>query len=166
MSTSQNYDLEILNHIAANPDTTQADLATRLGVAVGSVNWYIKRLMNKGYIKVTQMRRRRLRYLLTPQGLAEKARLTGEFMKASMKWYRQTRDDAKFYIKQVHQAGYESVYVDGDGDLSEIIYLTCLENGLPVREDLTESQPVFYIENLRMSVKWPDSSDKESNQHR
>jgi len=45
---------------------TQADLAARLGVAVGSVNWYLKRLINKGHIKVRQMKRRRLRYLITP----------------------------------------------------------------------------------------------------
>ncbi|HXV99233.1 MAG TPA: winged helix-turn-helix transcriptional regulator, partial [Anaerolineae bacterium] len=78
----KNYDLEILNHIEENPDTTQADLATQLGVAVGSVNWYLKRLITKGYIKVTQMQRRRLRYLLTPKGLAEKAHLTTSFMQA------------------------------------------------------------------------------------
>ena len=65
------YNFQILNHIEENPDTTQADLATQLGVAVGSVNWYIKRLINKGHVKVTQMQRRRLRYLLTPQGIAE-----------------------------------------------------------------------------------------------
>jgi predicted transcriptional regulator len=65
VSTNENYDLQILNHIEENPETTQADLATQLGVAVGSVNWYIKRLVNKGYIKVTRMQRRRLKYLLT-----------------------------------------------------------------------------------------------------
>ena len=58
---SEDYDLQILNHIHENPDTTQADLATQLGVAVGIVNWYIKRLVNKGHIKVAQMQRRRLR---------------------------------------------------------------------------------------------------------
>jgi DNA-binding MarR family transcriptional regulator len=63
----ESYDFQILNHIDQNPDTTQADLATQLDVAVGSVNWYLKRLVNKGYIKVKQMERRRLRYLLTPQ---------------------------------------------------------------------------------------------------
>ncbi len=67
MQGQESYDFQILNHIDQNPDTTQADLATQLDVAVGSVNWYLKRLVNKGYIKVKQMERRRLRYLLTPQ---------------------------------------------------------------------------------------------------
>ena len=64
MKSQENYEFQILNHIAENPDTTQSDLATQLDVAVGSVNWYIKRLVTKGYIKVKQMERRRLRYLL------------------------------------------------------------------------------------------------------
>ena len=103
MRLSKNYDLEILNHIDENPDITQADLATKLGVAVGSVNWYIKRLINKGHIKVTQMQRRRLRYLLTPQGIAEKTRLTKEFMRASLKYYRLTREDSTRFLEEIKQ---------------------------------------------------------------
>ena len=72
MDTQLERELQILEYLERNPDTTQADLATRLGVAVGSVNWYLKRMINKGHIKVRQMQRRRLRYLITPQGVAEK----------------------------------------------------------------------------------------------
>ena len=81
---AKDYDFEILSHIEENPDITQAYLATKLGIAVGSVNWYIKRLINKGYVKVTRMQRRRLRYLLTSKGITEKTRLTKEFMQMSL----------------------------------------------------------------------------------
>ena len=111
---AENYDLQILSHLDENPDTTQADLATQLGVAVGSVNWYIKRLISKGYVKVTQMQRRRLRYLLTPNGIAEKTRLTGEFMQASLQWYRLTRQDSKKFLEQVKRAGYNTVCIQGE----------------------------------------------------
>ena len=156
MRTSKNYDLEILSHIEENPDTTQADLATQLGVAVGSVNWYIKRLINKGYIKVAQMQRRRLRYLLTPQGLTEKARLTRKFMQASLYWYRETRDTSKAFLEQIEQAGYDTVCIEGDGDLAEIIYLTCLEVGVDVKEKVDWSFPVFRIDGLKTKVDWPE----------
>ena len=76
-ATQARQDLHILENIEKNPEITQADLAAQLGVAVGSVNWYLKRLVKKGYVKVTRMERRRLRYLITPQGIAEKTRLTG-----------------------------------------------------------------------------------------
>jgi DNA-binding MarR family transcriptional regulator len=155
---SSDYDLQILNHIEENPDTTQADLAMRLGVAVGSVNWYIKRLINKGYIKVTQMQRRRLRYLLTPKGISEKARLTKEFMQASLHWYRETRRVSKEFLEQIKQAGYDTVCIRGDGDLAEIVYLTCLEAQIKVKQDIDRSYPVFRVEGLKTVLDWPPTS--------
>lgn len=152
---SQNYDLEILSHIDENPDITQADLATKLGVAVGSVNWYIKRLVNKGYIKVTQMERRRLRYLLTPKGISEKTRLTREFMQASLKWYRVTRADSKRLLAEVKQAGYDAVCIQGDGDLAEIVYLTCLEARITVKKGINPAYPLLRIEGFKLLLDWP-----------
>lgn len=158
MEAQDNYDLQILSHIDENPETTQADLATQLGVAVGSVNWYIKRLVNKGYIKVTKMQRRRLKYLLTPKGITEKSRLTKEFMQMSLHWYRLARQDTKQLLAQVEAAGYNAVCIQGDGDLAEIIYLSCLEAGMPVEETVDPTLPVFRVEGLRVVLDWPENS--------
>ena len=155
--SASNYDLEILNHIEENPDTTQADLAIQLGVAVGSVNWYIKRLINKGYVKVTQMRRRRLRYLLTPKGVAEKARLTKEFMQMSLHWYRVTREASKRFLDEVKQAGYDTVCIKGDGDLAEIVYLTCLEAQMRVKPEIDRRYPALRVEGLKTVLDWPET---------
>lgn len=159
---AENYDLQILSHIEQNPDTTQADLATQLGVAVGSVNWYVKRLINKGYVKVTQMERRRLRYLLTPKGITEKSRLTKEFMQASLQWYRLTREDSKKYLQQVKEAGFDTVCIQADGDLAEIIYLTCLEAQIKVNKEIDPTYPVFRIEGLRTVLDWPNQASLNS----
>ncbi|MCB0196171.1 MAG: winged helix-turn-helix transcriptional regulator [Anaerolineae bacterium] len=155
MRTSEKYDFQILSHIQENPDTTQADIADQLGVAVGSVNWYIKRLITKGCIKVAQMQRRRLRYLLTPQGIAEKSRLMSEFLKASLKWYRITREDSKRYLKQVKESGYDTVCIEGDGDLAEIVSLTCMEAGVVVKDTIDNAYPVFHIVDFLVKVNWP-----------
>ena len=64
MSTSD-IQRRLLEAIEQNPDTTQASLATQLGVAVGSVNWHLKRMTRKGYVKVTQLQRRKLKYFVT-----------------------------------------------------------------------------------------------------
>jgi DNA-binding MarR family transcriptional regulator len=101
MNSQLERDLRVLEQIEGNPDMTQVDLAARLDVAVGSVNWYLKRLINKGYVKVRQMRGRRLRYLITPQGIAEKARLTASFMQVSMRLYRETRVAARRYLGEI-----------------------------------------------------------------
>lgn len=76
-------DLEILTAIGEGPPVTQRDRAERLGVALGLTNIYLKRLARKGFIKITDFprkpaARKRLRYLLTPEGISEKIRLTYE----------------------------------------------------------------------------------------
>jgi len=155
VKSQENYELQILSHIAENPDTTQSDLATKLDVAVGSVNWYIKRLINKGFIKVRQMERRRLRYLLTPQGVSEKTRLTQQFMQMSLHWYRVTREDSQNYLAEIRQAGYDTVCIKADGDLAEIIALTCLEQKVMVTDGQNPLLPTFRIDGFRVKLDWP-----------
>ena len=156
MDAQSERELQILEYLEFNPDMTQADLATRLGVAVGSVNWYLKRLVNKGYVKVRKMQRRRLRYLITPQGVAQKMRLTQAYMQASLQLYRETRAEAQRLLAQVAEAGYESVQIEGDGDLAEIVYLSCLEAHLKVRDDLDPAYPVFKIDGFKTVLDWPE----------
>ena len=155
MDVQVERDLRILEQIERDPDITQADLAARLGVAVGSVNWYLKRMVNKGYVKVRQMKRRRLRYLITPQGVAEKARLTASFMSVSMRLYRETRAAARQYLRAVRQAGYGAVHVAGDNDLAEVCALTCLEQGVRVVEGADGQLPVLRVEGMSVGLEWP-----------
>src|SRR5512135_389150 len=98
------HELRILQEIERNPETTQAGLAAQLGVAVGSVNWYIKRLLGKGYIKVTHLQRRKLHYFLTPSGLALKVKLTRSYMDVSLRTYRELRQAAHQVLAQVRRA--------------------------------------------------------------
>ncbi len=160
MNSQVEQDLRILEQIERDPDVTQADLAGRLGVAVGSVNWYLKRLINKGYIKVRQMQRRRLRYLITPQGIAEKARLTASFMEVSMRLYRETREAAKQYLTEIRQAGYGEVHVEGDNDLTEVCYLTCLEQDMQVVDIPQSLTPTLRIEGMELHLVWPEEPNK------
>lgn len=147
--------LRILEEIEQNPDITQADLAAQLGLAVGSINWYIKRMINKGYIKVRQMQRRRLRYLITPQGIARKTHLTREFMKASMRLYRETREAAQMYLAEIRNAGYTRVSIQGDSDLAEVCYLTCIEQNIQVDKNENQSIPTLKVEGMQVQLLWP-----------
>lgn len=162
MKSKIERDLRILEQVEQNPDITQADLAARLGVAVGSVNWYLKRLINKGFIKVRQMQRRRLRYLITPQGVAEKAQLTAAFMRASMRLYREIRQAAKQCLAEVKQAGYGKVHIEGDDDLAEVCYLTCLEQGVQVVDVPQPTIPTLRVEGWSIGLVWPDGGKHPS----
>jgi DNA-binding MarR family transcriptional regulator len=127
-------ELSLLEEIEHDPDITQAGLAAQLGVAVGTVNWHLKRLVSKGYVKVKRAQRRKLRYIITPEGLAFRAFLAVNYIETSMRLYRKTRQQVRELLNQVHQAGYNQVAVDGDGDIGDICQLTCLEQGIRVIE--------------------------------
>ena len=98
-------ELHLLEALDGVPETTQANLAAQVGVAVGTVNWYLKRWSAKGYIKIKRIDRWRWRYLLTPEGISHKAVLMRKYVTASMKLYRRTRAEARRLLTQVQEAG-------------------------------------------------------------
>jgi DNA-binding MarR family transcriptional regulator len=135
MERDQERNLEILSAIDEGDALTQRALAQRLGVALGLTNLYLKRLAIKGYIKVTEFprkpaARKRLRYLLTPKGLTEKARLTAEFMGRSLTVYRQARETLREALAHLDESGHKRVALYGTGEAAEIAYLTLREFGL------------------------------------
>jgi DNA-binding MarR family transcriptional regulator len=125
----------LLDEIGRDPDTSQANLATRLGVAVGTVNWHLKRLVAKGYVKVKRAERKKLRYILTPEGISLRARLTVQYVERSMALYRQARGDARNALAQAREKGYRAVHIRGDSDIADVCRLTCLEQGMPMADE-------------------------------
>jgi len=144
-STDPDRELVLLEQIENDPDITQASLAALLGVAVGTVNWHLKRLISKGYVKVKRAQRRKLRYIITPEGLALRARLAVNYLETSMRLYRHTRQRVRELISQVRQAGFTQIRIEGEsdtlkGDIVDICRLTCLEQGITiVHSPITEA---------------------------
>ncbi len=126
----RDYEYPLLDAIAENPTVTQAGLAAQFGIAVGSVNWYIKRMVGKGYVKATRMQRTRLKYHLTPEGVALLARRTSEYMERSLGVYRKLRRAAREMAADIQNRGIERVLLRGDGDAADILKLTLLEHGV------------------------------------
>jgi DNA-binding MarR family transcriptional regulator len=125
-------ELNLLEQIEQDPDVTQASLAAQLDVAVGTVNWHLKRLIEKGYVKAKRAQRKKLRYIITPEGIALRARLTVNYIEQSMRLYRKTRDRVRELLTEVKQAGYDKVRIDAEGDIADICRLTCIEQGVAV----------------------------------
>lgn len=121
---------KLLEAIAQNETVTQAGLANGLGIAVGSVNWYIKRLISRGYLKATRMDRTRLRYNLTAEGMSAFTRNATQYMKDSLQIYRNLRSGAKDAVSQMTERGIQRVYLDGDDEIMDILRLTCIEAGI------------------------------------
>lgn len=125
----------LLEVIAEDETITQAGLASQLGMAIGSVNWYIKRLVSRGYLKVTRMDRTRLRYNLTSEGMKAFQRNATQYVKDSLKVYHQLRQQSKDLIADLQARGIESVYVDDDDPALDIFRLSCLERGYPLNQE-------------------------------
>ena len=128
-------DLHILTAIGEGTPLTQRALAQRVGVALGLANLCVKRLARKGYIKVVEFQgkpaaRKRLRYLLTPKGLAEKTRLSYEHAVYALHLYRRTRQTLRESLGSLRERGLARLALYGTGDAAELAYLTLKEYGL------------------------------------
>ena len=81
----------ILRKIKYNPNSSQRDLANKLGFSLGKFNYCLKSLKNKGLVKIKNFRKNPNKsgyvYILTRKGLTEKTNLTLNFMKRKMKEY-------------------------------------------------------------------------------
>ncbi|MFN2215698.1 MAG: winged helix-turn-helix transcriptional regulator [Anaerolineales bacterium] len=147
-STEVNRELALLESIELDPDITQANLASQLGVAVGTINWHIKRLIEKGYVKIKRAERKKLRYIITPEGIAMRAHLTVDFIEQQFNLYRNTRQKVKDQLKQVKKSGYSTISLVGDGDVADVCKLTCIEQGIEITND--ENNPVLEVIGLKV----------------
>ena len=129
---------KLLEAIAEDETVTQAGLASGLGIAVGSVNWYIKRLISRGYLKATRMDRTRLRYNLTAEGMSAFTRNATQYMKDSLKIYRDLRDGAQTIVTQLKERGIQRVYLEGDDEIMDILRLTCIEANIQPTPDIEQ----------------------------
>ncbi|MBN2547558.1 MAG: winged helix-turn-helix transcriptional regulator [Anaerolineales bacterium] len=156
-------ELILLEQIEGDPDVTQATLAAQLGVAVGTINWHIKRLIAKGYLKVKRAQRRKLRYIITPEGLAFRALLTVNYIETSLRLYRKTRQRVLELLDEVQKAGYDYIQIDGDGDLAEICRLTCLEQGIrEVKPDEARTTlPTLEVRGAKIILRYGPVSVEE-----
>ena len=122
--------LQILSELSDNNSSTQRDLSSRLGIALGLINSYIKNLIAKGYIKVRSIPPRRYAYYLTPKGFSEKTRLTYQLLQNYTKIYRQARVNMKKLFNELHTSGVKRVVFAGVDEVAEIAYLTIQETDL------------------------------------
>jgi DNA-binding MarR family transcriptional regulator len=127
MNLQGQRDLLLLTELERDGAVTQRSLATKLGVALGLTNLYLKRLARKGYIKVTTIPSHRIRYLLTPQGFTEKSRLTYLYMQYSLSHYRDMRARLRETLTRAAGNGVKRVVIYGTGELAEMAYLSLRE---------------------------------------
>ncbi len=131
--------LKILEKVDNNGTPSQRDLARDLNISLGLVNSFIKRLVKKGYFKIGHLPKNRVRYILTPRGVAAKSRLTYEYIQYSFQFYKDARQKLRDLYAELETQGVRRIVFFGAGDLAEIAYLflqqSCIELVAVVDDD-------------------------------
>lgn len=152
----------LLEQIENDPNITQASLATQLGVAVGTVNWHLKRMIAKGYVKVKRAERRKLRYIITPEGITFRAHLTIDYIEQSFLLYRNIRKRVRELLAEVKQAGFDHVRIESEisledpnlsnqtNDIADVCRLTCLEQGIKISQEA--SAPTLVVHGVKVTL--------------
>jgi EPS-associated MarR family transcriptional regulator len=93
------YRYKILKLLAAQPEISQRELAKSLGVSLGKANFCLKALIEKGFLKATNFRNSQNKlaymYLLTPNGIEEKASITAQFLRSKMQEYEILQEEIR-----------------------------------------------------------------------
>jgi DNA-binding MarR family transcriptional regulator len=124
--------LGLLDTVERNPAVTQRSVARELGIALGLANAYLKRCVRLGLIKVSQVPTRRYAYYLTPQGFAEKSRLTANYLAHSFSFFRRAREECDALFAEAVSKGQKRLVLIGAGDLAEIAGIVAHEHALEI----------------------------------
>ena len=117
------HTLRLMGEIERNNSPSQRELSHNLNLSLGLVNAFLKRLVNKGYFKVKTMPRNRVKYFLTPKGIARKSKLTVEYLRYSVNFYKEIKNllVSKFREMEAHRV--HSILFFGAGEVAELAYL-------------------------------------------
>jgi len=115
--------LRLMGEIEQDGGSSQRELSRRLNLSLGLVNTFLKRLVNKGYFKVKTMPRNRVKYFLTPEGVARKTRLTVEYLRYSARFYKDIKKVIMGKFGQMEGDSIESILFFGFGEVAELAYL-------------------------------------------
>src|SRR5579871_3772411 len=128
-SESGEDDRIVLNLLNSVDDGAQSQrrIAEDLGIALGLVNAYLKRCVKKGLVKVSEAPARRYAYYLTPQGFAEKSRLTVQYLSDSFSFFRLAKSDCARVLERAKAKGFSRIVLSGKSDLAEVAILCAVE---------------------------------------
>jgi predicted nucleotidyltransferase len=154
------FELEILKHVESTPRLNNRMAASKLGCSVKLAHALLSKMVDKGLLHVTKHHARRWDYFLTPGGIAEKARITYEFINFSMQFYHEARRESSRVCKNIAESGKKTVSFLGDGELAEIAYLGVKEWGLELKEVYGDEKREFLGHKVLSFNSAADSSSE------
>lgn len=144
-------DLAVLKAVKADPDVSQAALAAELSISIGTINGLLRQLVANGMIEVHRARRRKLRYIITAEGDTWQNSLTKAYIRQSFQLYRRVRQEVNVLLKGLIESGIHAVRLIGEGDITEVCRLTCMESDITLTNEI--NAPALVVDGLDISIE-------------
>ncbi len=122
--------LQLLEEISKDSAVSQRKLSQRLGVALGVTNACLKKMINKGLVKVKGINHKRIAYYLTPKGISEKTKLTYHFLEHTIKYYSNLKNNICAKLTFLSNAGHKRIVCYGAGEVMEVVFIILNETDL------------------------------------
>jgi len=117
-------EFELINIVGAKLSANQRDLSRHMSLSLGTTNMLIRRLVNKGYLRITQLDKRKVRYMLTPKGFSEKMRKSVKYTVKTINSIGSIRAKIREIIEKLYAEGERRFYLLGATDLVTLVEMT------------------------------------------
>ncbi len=124
-------EFELINIIGGQLISTQRDLSRHLNLSLGLTNMLIRRLIAKGYIRIRQLNKRKVEYILTPKGFSEKMRKSVKYTIKTIRSIGLIKERLREILSALIQSGHSHFFILGSSDLASLIEIVLKENHLP-----------------------------------
>ena len=117
-------ELIVIEEVGRDKSLTQRKISHRLGLSLGTTNLVLKKLTSKGYIKTRQLNRRKVQYILTPKGFAEKVKKSYRYFLKTIRSLKMMERKIQELVLEEYQKGKTQFIIFGDGELADIIEIS------------------------------------------
>lgn len=171
----------ILTEVEAGNGVSQRSLARNVGIALGLTNLLLKRLIRKGWVRIIHVKPNRVKYLITPAGIAEKARMSSRYFAYTTRFYAEARERVRerFAVLSAEwsipphpvsasdavAAVQKRIVFYGAGEVAEIGYVCLQETDLSIVAAVDDhrtgrffGKPVYPLSWLEASASWDEFS--------
>ncbi|MBF0485512.1 MAG: winged helix-turn-helix transcriptional regulator [Candidatus Omnitrophica bacterium] len=121
-------EFELVNIIGAELGANQRDLSRHMELSLGMTNMLIRRLLAKGYIRIKQLNKKKVEYILTPKGFAEKMQKSVKYTLKTINSIGLIKNCLSEVLQKFHSSGVRKFYILGESDLAGLIEMVLQEN--------------------------------------
>jgi DNA-binding MarR family transcriptional regulator len=152
-------DLQFLEELEKTPNLSQRELSHKFGIALGVTNACLKRMVRRGWIRLTKVPPRRIGYYLTPKGFAEKTKLTMTFLSYNIHHYSNLKAMITEKLLEMVSQGVKRVVFWGVSDEMEIAYVTLQGTDMELVAIVDDDDGVNGKNILGKKAQYPDEID-------